>query len=482
MTTWVLGLIILGFLIVFSLLSYTKQLPFSDRGYELHATFENAATLSKSAPVRIAGVNVGEVSSVEPAGDAARVTFTVDDAGRPIHEDAVATIRPRLFLEGNFFIDLRPGSPSAPELPDGAAIPITRTATAVQLDEVLTALQSDSRADLQQLLEGYGTALTTSRRPPTTPTRTPTSRARALPSRSTTPSSTAARRARTQRSSTRPCWAASRTTSRADRPSATCSPSSRASEEQLKGLITNFNITTGALASESDEPLGLAPRAGADAGASPSPRCGTPAMRCRRCATSRARWSRACASCPARFSASGPWLDQMKLLLRHRELGGLARLLANAAPPLAKTSHEASQPAARADQAHRAASPTCSSPPATSSINDAFTSGESNFHEFFYGAVNARRHRGQLRRQRPVPARQRRRRARAGRCAEPGRRRLPGNTKVYGNTIEAPRGVQPACPSSPPPFRTDVPCKQQPACPTSTARRHVAPPDLTPAP
>src|SRR5205085_1354337 len=84
----------------------------------------------------------------------------VDDQGLPLHTDAQVQIRPRLFLEGNFFLDLQPGSPSAPELPDGGTIPITQTATAVQLDEVLTALQKPARRGLQRLLEGYGTGLT----------------------------------------------------------------------------------------------------------------------------------------------------------------------------------------------------------------------------------------------------------------------------------------------------------------------------------
>ena len=110
--------------------------------------------------MRIAGVNVGEVTSVERDGDLAKVTFTVDEEGQPIHDDAEVEIRPRLFLEGNFFLDLFPGSPSAPELDDGGDIPVTNTSTAVQLDEVLTALQEPTRRGLQRLLEGYGTGLT----------------------------------------------------------------------------------------------------------------------------------------------------------------------------------------------------------------------------------------------------------------------------------------------------------------------------------
>jgi len=69
-------------------------------------------------------------------------------------------IRPRIFLEGNFFVDLRPGTPNSPTVHDGSTIGINQTATPVQLDEVLTSLQSDARTDLQDVLRVYGGALT----------------------------------------------------------------------------------------------------------------------------------------------------------------------------------------------------------------------------------------------------------------------------------------------------------------------------------
>ena len=153
------GALVAAIILVGVYLAFTKELPWSSPGYTLSATFENATTLRETAPVRIAGIKVGEVISVEPAGEAAKVTFTVSDDGRPIHSDAEIEIRPRLFLEGNFFLDVRPGSPSAPELEDGQEIPVTQTATAVQLDELLTALQEPQRRGLQRLLEGFGTAL-----------------------------------------------------------------------------------------------------------------------------------------------------------------------------------------------------------------------------------------------------------------------------------------------------------------------------------
>ena len=69
-------------------------------------------------------------------------------------------IRPRIFLEGNWFVELQPGSPSASVLSSGATIPITQTSDPVQLDQVLDALNTDTRANLQNFLIDYGEGLT----------------------------------------------------------------------------------------------------------------------------------------------------------------------------------------------------------------------------------------------------------------------------------------------------------------------------------
>ena len=77
----------------------------------------------------------------------------IQDNGLPIHKDATLKIRPRIFLEGNFFVDIQPGTPAAPNLKSGDTIPIQQTATPVQLGDLLTALQSDTRSDLQTLIQ-----------------------------------------------------------------------------------------------------------------------------------------------------------------------------------------------------------------------------------------------------------------------------------------------------------------------------------------
>jgi phospholipid/cholesterol/gamma-HCH transport system substrate-binding protein len=115
----------------------------------------SANELQNRSPVRIAGVNVGKVTKVERGpGSTAVVTMAIDRDALPIHRDATLKIRPRLFLEGNFFVDLEPGTPAAPDLGEGGTIPLAQTAQPVQLDQVLSALNAGTRQDLKLLLHG----------------------------------------------------------------------------------------------------------------------------------------------------------------------------------------------------------------------------------------------------------------------------------------------------------------------------------------
>ena len=160
-TRFRVGLLAIVLIAIAMYFGFTKHVPFT-HGYRLHAVFVSSNNLRPGSPVRIAGVNVGKVDSVEryKHTNLTDVTMEIGGEGLPIHRDATLKIRPRIFLEGNFFVDLQPGSPSAPEVPDGGTIGPAQTATPVQLDQVLTALQSDQRADLQIVLQQFGRALT----------------------------------------------------------------------------------------------------------------------------------------------------------------------------------------------------------------------------------------------------------------------------------------------------------------------------------
>ena len=155
MSPFLAGAIAIVVLVLATFFVFTGANPFSEP-YEVTAVFDNAANIKKRAAVRVAGVDVGKVSKVEALENGkARVTMEVMDKGRPLHTDAEFKIRPRIFLEGNVFIDIQPGTPSAPELDNGSVVPPQQTASPVQFEQVLSVLQSDTREDLKTLLQEF---------------------------------------------------------------------------------------------------------------------------------------------------------------------------------------------------------------------------------------------------------------------------------------------------------------------------------------
>jgi len=157
------GLLTIVFAAIITYLGFTKSIPFRHH-YTVSAVFRTANNIKPGSFVRIAGVNVGKVESVDRVdGDAnkqaAVVKMRIEKKGLPIHKDATLAIRPRIFLEGNFFVDIKPGSPSAPSIGDGDTIPINQTSAPVQLDQILTSLQGDTRQQLQKLLDELSTGL-----------------------------------------------------------------------------------------------------------------------------------------------------------------------------------------------------------------------------------------------------------------------------------------------------------------------------------
>jgi phospholipid/cholesterol/gamma-HCH transport system substrate-binding protein len=161
MTPFRAGVLALVVVALFAYFGFSKSNPFSNP-YEFKAVFNDVNNLKPKSPVRIAGVEVGKVTKVEPVEmgkGAAEVTMQVEDKGLPIKRDAELKIRPRIFLEGNFFVDVEPGSPSGEDLPDGGVIPVTQTAAPVQFGDLLTALQRDTRTDLQTFLREYSKGL-----------------------------------------------------------------------------------------------------------------------------------------------------------------------------------------------------------------------------------------------------------------------------------------------------------------------------------
>ena len=155
------GLIAVVLITIGTYLAFTKANPFANP-YELNAVFENTNRLANKSPVRIAGVEIGKVVNVEPMENGSglvRVKMEIADEGLPIKKDAELKVRSRLFLEGNYFVDVEPGTPGSADLEDGDTIPPNQTASPVQFGQLLTTLQSETRTNLRTLLREYSSSL-----------------------------------------------------------------------------------------------------------------------------------------------------------------------------------------------------------------------------------------------------------------------------------------------------------------------------------
>jgi phospholipid/cholesterol/gamma-HCH transport system substrate-binding protein len=131
-----------------------------ERPFELKAEFETAQAVvpGQGQTLRVAGVRVGDVESVELEEGRGVVTFAVDREFLPIYRNATILMRPTTGLKDMFF-QMDPGSKKAGEVEDGATLPVENTAPDTNLDQILEALDSDTQAYLRLLLVGAGKGL-----------------------------------------------------------------------------------------------------------------------------------------------------------------------------------------------------------------------------------------------------------------------------------------------------------------------------------
>jgi phospholipid/cholesterol/gamma-HCH transport system substrate-binding protein len=382
------GLITLVAILILVFLGFTKDIPFT-RGYEVKAVFESSNSLRPDSPVRIAGVEVGKVKKVDAqdGSEGAVVTMEISNSARPLHQDATAKIRPRIFLEGNFFVDLKPGSPGAPELEDGGTIKVTQTSTPVQLDQVLTALQSDTRQDLRDVLEGLAVALR--------------SKPSAADDRDADPSARGETAAESFNDAYDDAGPAERSQSQVNEALLGVEPERDLSrlieggaktaaalvrnETQLKELVSNFNATMAALASEDGNLRAsireLAPTLENANGALASLNAAFPPTR----AFAREILP-GVRETPATISASFPWIEQARALVSKPELQGLARDLSPATRDLARLTDDAIELLPQTDLVSKCASRVVL-PTGDVVIRDEFQTGRENYKDFFYAMV-----------------------------------------------------------------------------------------------
>ncbi|MBV8986512.1 MAG: MCE family protein [Acidimicrobiia bacterium] len=116
------------------------------RSYTIKAVFSDASDVGTGDPVRVAGIDVGKVASIDRQPHAVLMSLQINQ-GVKLSQGVTAAIRLRTLL-GKKFVDIAdPGT--GPQLASGAEIPETKTKPATDVDEVLTAFRgSVQRTDV----------------------------------------------------------------------------------------------------------------------------------------------------------------------------------------------------------------------------------------------------------------------------------------------------------------------------------------------
>lgn len=124
--------------------------PFGEEGQRLAASFDSVAGLDDKASVRVAGVRVGRVDGLGLDGSRARVSILLD---KPLPLTVGTTARiANLGLLGEKYVEIVPGPPGGPPLPDGAVLAGT---TPPSFDDAMAKLE-DIGSSIQEMTGSFG--------------------------------------------------------------------------------------------------------------------------------------------------------------------------------------------------------------------------------------------------------------------------------------------------------------------------------------
>jgi phospholipid/cholesterol/gamma-HCH transport system substrate-binding protein len=129
--------------------------------FTMYAQFQTAqaVTPGQGQSVRVSGVQIGDIGAVTLKNGYATVKLDINQKYKNlIRQNATALLRPRTGLK-DMFIELNPGTKSSPIAKPGFTIPVSNTNPDINLDEVLSSLDSDTRSYLDLLVNAGGEGL-----------------------------------------------------------------------------------------------------------------------------------------------------------------------------------------------------------------------------------------------------------------------------------------------------------------------------------
>ena len=138
-------------LVLFLWKSFGGPSPLAPAGYRFTADFAEATQLAEAADVRISGVKVGRVVSIDLSGDRTRAIIEIEPRYAPVPRDTKAILRQKTLL-GETYVELSPGDPARGKLPDGGRLARGQILPTTQLDEITRAFDPRTRSDLQRVV------------------------------------------------------------------------------------------------------------------------------------------------------------------------------------------------------------------------------------------------------------------------------------------------------------------------------------------
>jgi virulence factor Mce-like protein len=146
-------------LALFLWLAFGGPVPLKPESYRVHIPVTEGTQLAVESDVRISGVSVGKVKSIELAdGGSADVTVEMNPTYAPIPEDTRAQLREKTLL-GETYVELTPGSQNGPTVPEGGSLPAANVAESVQLDEIFRTFDERTREAFRAWMQGAALAL-----------------------------------------------------------------------------------------------------------------------------------------------------------------------------------------------------------------------------------------------------------------------------------------------------------------------------------
>ncbi len=151
----IVGLIVAAFGVGGYILEHQPAFQFGQSYYTVKAQFATAAAVTggQGQAVAIAGVQVGQVGGVYLQDGRAVVTLNIYKQYAPIYRNATVLLRPRTPLK-DMYLELDPGSKSAGAMPAGGTIGPANTNPDVDVSQILSSLDADTRNYLLLLLSG----------------------------------------------------------------------------------------------------------------------------------------------------------------------------------------------------------------------------------------------------------------------------------------------------------------------------------------